>query len=192
MTIKEIAKEYRDEIMDGIAWVAIYKTGRSWNAMPFYLDCDTEKIEAEDMDAAKGILKMDENAIFINEYYCGHMGDGTLADIAKGILFHYENGYNRLKDSVALETEETAVLADFMASSAGEELKETIRSWDRVLKEADNEERGWKSAVCAAEWNGFKEVLKYISGIEFFFSRTDEYFGICTEDEAIWLFKEER
>lgn len=28
-SLKEIAREYRDEIMDGIAWVAIWKTGRS-------------------------------------------------------------------------------------------------------------------------------------------------------------------
>lgn len=27
-SLKEIAREYRDEIMDGIAWVAIWKTGR--------------------------------------------------------------------------------------------------------------------------------------------------------------------
>lgn len=66
------------------------------------------------------------------------------------------------------------------------------RTKAEVQKDVDNEERGWKSAVCAAEWNGFKEVLKYICGMEFFFTRTDEYFGICTEDEEIWLFKEER
>ena len=27
-SLKEIAREYRDEIMDGIAWVAIWKTGQ--------------------------------------------------------------------------------------------------------------------------------------------------------------------
>lgn len=37
-SLKEIAREYRDEIMDGIAWVAIWKTGRSWNAKAFWLN----------------------------------------------------------------------------------------------------------------------------------------------------------
>lgn len=48
-SLKEIAREYRDEIMDGIAWVAIWKTGRSWNAKAFWLNLETERIEDEDM-----------------------------------------------------------------------------------------------------------------------------------------------
>lgn len=40
-SLKEIAREYRDEIMDGIAWVAIWKTGRSWNAKAFWLNLET-------------------------------------------------------------------------------------------------------------------------------------------------------
>ena len=42
-SLKEIAREYRDEIMDGIAWVAIWKTGRSWNAKAFWLNLETLK-----------------------------------------------------------------------------------------------------------------------------------------------------
>lgn len=48
-SLKEIAREYRDEIMDGIAWVAIWKTGRSWNAKAFWLNLETERIEDEEM-----------------------------------------------------------------------------------------------------------------------------------------------
>lgn len=47
-SLKEIAREYRDEIMDGIAWVAIWKTGRSWNAKAFWLNLETERIEDEE------------------------------------------------------------------------------------------------------------------------------------------------
>ena len=50
-SLKEIAREYRDEIMDGIAWVAIWKTGRSWNAKAFWLNLETERIE--DKEATK-------------------------------------------------------------------------------------------------------------------------------------------
>lgn len=41
-SLREIAREYKDEIMSGIAWVAIWKTGRSWNARAFWLNSDTE------------------------------------------------------------------------------------------------------------------------------------------------------
>ena len=55
-SLKEIAREYRDEIMDGIAWVAIWKTGRSWNAKAFWLNLETERIEDEEMEEAREIV----------------------------------------------------------------------------------------------------------------------------------------
>ena len=93
--IREIARDYKDEIMDGIAWVAIWKTGRAWNARSFWLDGE-DKIGVDEIDDAQRIVAEDPNAVFINEYECAHMGDGTLEDIVAGIRFHYGNGYNRL------------------------------------------------------------------------------------------------
>ena len=34
--------------------------------------------------------------------------------------------------------------------------------------------------------------MRQFYNIEYHFSRTDEYFGVCTEDETDWLFKVER
>lgn len=111
--LREIVKEYRDEIMDGIAWVAIWKTGRSWNAKAFWLDSDTDTIADDEMEDAKAIVAEDAGAIFINEYYCAQMGDGTLQDIVTGIRFHYENRFNQLVEWITESgsdscTEETA------------------------------------------------------------------------------------
>lgn len=105
-SLREIAREYKDEIMDGIAWVAIWKTGRSWNARAFWLNLDTEKIEDEEMEEARAIVAADENAIFINEYYTAHMGEGKLDEIVDGIRYMYEEGYNLLKDSAAYDEPE--------------------------------------------------------------------------------------
>lgn len=104
--IREIAREYRDEIMNGIAWVAIWKTGKSWNARAFWLNTDTDMIEDEDMQEARDIVAADANAIFINEYYCAHMGDGKLEEIVSAIRFFYEEGWNTLADSTAYRAEE--------------------------------------------------------------------------------------
>lgn len=208
MTIRELAREYKNEIMDGIAWVAIWKVGRQWNATSFYLDCDTDRIEPDELEFATDILAKDENAILINEYYCAHMGDGTLEDIVAGIRFHYNHGYNMLKTSTAyteaLEAQQAAQdpaeaddrigqqLEEFLQTEAGEEMKETIRLWDRVLTRQEGEKKDHASNVCGAKWEVFKMFLKQLYGIEFFFTRTDEYFGICTEDERIFLMKERR
>lgn len=93
--IREIARDYREEIMDGIAWVAIWKTGRAWNARSFWLN-GKDSIPADEIHDAERIVVEDPGAIFINEYECAHMGEGTLEDIVAGIRFHYGNGYNKL------------------------------------------------------------------------------------------------
>lgn len=108
-SLKEIAREYRDEIMDGIAWVAIWKTGRSWNAKAFWLNLETERIEDEEMEEAREIVAADPKAIFINEYYTAHMGEGKLDEIVEGIRFMYENEYNLLANNTAYAEEEQVI-----------------------------------------------------------------------------------
>ena len=36
-SLRDTVKEYQEELRDGIAWVAFWKTGRSWNAEDFHL-----------------------------------------------------------------------------------------------------------------------------------------------------------
>ena len=36
--LKEIAREYATEIRDGIGWVIVYRTGRSWHALTVWSD----------------------------------------------------------------------------------------------------------------------------------------------------------
>lgn len=104
-SLRDIAKEYKEIIMDGIAWVAIWKQGRSWNARAFWLDCDTDKIERDDVEDAKEIMKQDANAIFINEYYDAHLGEGAINDIVKGIRWMYEGGGHRVIENYLPEEE---------------------------------------------------------------------------------------
>lgn len=48
--LNAIAREYADEIRDGIAWVIVWKTGRSWNAEAFWLNCDDDTFKLEDLE----------------------------------------------------------------------------------------------------------------------------------------------
>lgn len=135
-SLKEIAKEYRTEIMDGIAWVAIWKTGRSWNAKAFWLNCDTEKIEVEEMEEAREIVAADENAIFINEYYVAHMGEGKLDEIMDGIRYMYENNYNLLKENSAYEEDEQKGIK-FEEPKRAEKIEE-------ITKDLNQRDKNWK------------------------------------------------
>lgn len=94
----------------------------------------------------------------------------------------------------------------FMKTEMGIELEDTIRCWDKALDERkktapgiENLDQGlgfqyWENTCrsCQDRWEVFKLAIKQFYGIEFFFTRTDEYFGVCNEGESIWLMKEER
>nr|WP_300821617.1 hypothetical protein [uncultured Acetatifactor sp.] len=111
--INTIAKEWAGELRDGIAWVIVWKTGRSWNATAVWLNSDNDTFEPEDLERARKILEQDPNAVMLNGYYCGHFGeDMTVAELAAGIRWHYENGYNLLDGSTAFPPGPMEHLAD--------------------------------------------------------------------------------
>lgn len=104
--LNAIAREWADELREGIAWVIVWKTGRSWNAQAVWLNCDDETFEPEDLELARKVLEQDPNAVMLNGYYCGHFGeDMTVAELAAGIRWHYDNGYNQLDGSTAFPAE---------------------------------------------------------------------------------------
>ena len=39
-SLRDSVKDYQEELRDGIAWVAFWKEGRSWNAELFHLEVD--------------------------------------------------------------------------------------------------------------------------------------------------------
>ena len=115
--INAIAKDWADELRDGIAWVIVWKTGRSWNATAVWLNSEDDTFEPEDLEQARKILAQDPNAVMLNGYYCGHFGeDMTVAELAAGIRWHYENGYNLLDGSTAFPPEPMERPADLPAS----------------------------------------------------------------------------
>lgn len=104
--LNAIVREWADDLREGIAWVIVWKTGRSWNAQAVWLNCDDDTFEPEDLELARKVLEQDPNAVMLNGYYCGHFGeDMTAAELAAGIRWHYDNGYNQLDGSTAFPAE---------------------------------------------------------------------------------------
>lgn len=100
-SLKQIVKEYRDEIVDGIAWVAIYKTGRSWNAVAVWPEdggYDEGYILDEcDLAELKAISCLDYKAICFNGYYMGFGEDFTNDELAAKVQWFYEGRMNQLQ-----------------------------------------------------------------------------------------------
>ena len=93
-SLRDTVKDYQDELRDGIAWVAFWKQGRSWNAEYFHLDMD-DTLYPEDRSRLEEIKSTDPAAVILNGYYCGHLGgDMSLDELTAGARYHYENSMN--------------------------------------------------------------------------------------------------
>ena len=100
-SLKDIIKEEYSTIADGIAWVAIYKEGRSWKSDYFYEESGSYDeglvFSADDMEELRRISRVDNKAICINGYYMGFGEDFTLKEMEDKILWMYTERLNQLK-----------------------------------------------------------------------------------------------
>ena len=85
-SLRNTVKDYQDELRDGIAWVAFWREGRSWNADYFYLEPD-DAIQALDRNRLEEIREADPAAVMLNSYYCGHLGEDMNLDELATISF---------------------------------------------------------------------------------------------------------
>ena len=107
-SLREEARPYLDDFRNAISWIAVWKTGRSWNVRLIWSAEYTEgsarwhreakwAIDEDDREELRSILKQDPNACLINGYYLNigpineEMTLGTLVD---GLRFQYEGGGN--------------------------------------------------------------------------------------------------
>lgn len=95
-SLRDTVKEYQEELRDGIAWVAFWKEGRSWNAEHFHLEMDGT-LDPFDRSRLEEIKAADPAAVILNGYYCGQLGeDMNLDELTAGVRYHYENSLNDL------------------------------------------------------------------------------------------------
>ena len=93
-SLRDMVKEHQEELRDGIAWVAFWKEGRSWNAEYFHLEMG-DYLYPEDKSRLAEIKEIDPAAVILNGYYCGHLGeDMSLDELTAGVRYHYENSMN--------------------------------------------------------------------------------------------------
>ena len=100
-SLRDTVKQYQEELRDGIAWIAFWREGRSWNGEDFYLDAG-DSLTAEQKSRLEEIRQKDPAAVILNSYYCGYLaGDMTVDELTAGVRRHYDNGYNDVADFIA-------------------------------------------------------------------------------------------
>ena len=73
----------------------------------------------------------------------------------------------------------------FLKTEFGGELESTITAWDDALSRNREDKEVLRTlAWCQAQWEVYRMAIKHFYGVEYHFTRTDEYYGLCTEDES--------
>lgn len=91
------------------------------------------------MEEAREIVAADPKAIFINEYYTAHMGEGKLDEIMEGIRFMYENEYNLLANNTAYAEEEQEGI-HFEASEKMEEITTITKDLNQIWQQGPEDQ----------------------------------------------------
>lgn len=100
-SLRDTVKQYQEELRNGIAWIAFWREGRSWNGEDFYLDAG-DSLTAEQKSRLEEIRQKDPAAVILNSYYCGYLAeDMTVDELTAGVRRHYENSYNDVADFIA-------------------------------------------------------------------------------------------
>ena len=105
-SLRDMVSEYQDDLRNGIAWLAFWREGRSWQAEAFHLDLD-DTLYPEDRARLAEIQAADPRAVVVNGYYSGYLGEEmNVAELAAGVRHHYDNGLNNITPFMEAHSDE--------------------------------------------------------------------------------------
>ena len=105
-SLRDMVSEYQDDLRNGIAWLAFWREGRSWQAEAFHLDLD-DTLYPEDRARLAEIQAADPRAVVVNGYYSGYLGEEmNVAELAAGVRHHYDNSLNNIAPFMEAHSDE--------------------------------------------------------------------------------------
>ena len=105
-SLRDMVSEYQDDLRNGIAWLAFWREGRSWQAEAFHLNLD-DTLYPEDRARLAEIQAADPQAVVVNGYYSGYLGEEmNVAELAAGVRHHYDNGLNNIAPFMEAHSDE--------------------------------------------------------------------------------------
>ena len=105
-SLRAVAQQVLEEARDGIAWIALYRKGRGWEAgcfwPTFYEESGIFTFDSDDTQEVKSILATDPEAIFVNGYYTnlGPLEKMTRETLSAAFLWQYKEHINQLAEAV--------------------------------------------------------------------------------------------
>lgn len=158
MTLQQLVHLCIDTMQSKDFWIGIWKEDRSWKAKSFNLTCLKEKtVEGFDQ-------KLHPDVIFITSTINSDLRDCTqkqLHDFIQNLYYNQNNKDKILDTDFGSELEMTIVALDFYHPEQGQFGEH---------KDFD---------ICLAKWEIFQIALKQFYGINYYFVRDEEYYGLC-------------
>ena len=105
-SIRKVAQDVLEEARDGIAWIALYRVGRGWEAACFWPDIDRDGMlqfdDENDIEQIKEILAVDQMAIFVNGWYTnlGDIDHMSRESLANALRWQYHTASSMLRDAI--------------------------------------------------------------------------------------------
>lgn len=133
-SLRQVVADHRDEITNGVAWLAVYKDGRSWEAQVFYPEAgdyeDGYVFSDEDYNELVRIADLDHKAICINGYYMGGLEDFSLSELEDKIFYFHEFHHHTLRldflGGFVVPPEGKQASVDALLASAADKVESTI------------------------------------------------------------------
>lgn len=135
-SLREVSRQVLEDARDAIAWIALYKEGRSWAAECLWVEQNEDSsfiFDEDDRADIKRILAADKDAILVNGYYCnlGPLEEMTLESLVSALRWQYDGQYCRLDDAFApngTETKPTSRQEEHESTSEGSYARSTTGS----------------------------------------------------------------
>lgn len=165
-SLRQVAQEFLEIARDGIAYFALYKNGRGWEAVDFWPDIDREgNVRFDDAETDKfyterleNIAKIDPNAIMLNGYYHNlgdpdemtrdslarflrwqyELGGGTVSEFLETIV-HFDENTNSMETRSETADQQNAQNTETQETTPAEETKTTCRALYQVQTSKDGE-----------------------------------------------------
>ena len=99
-SLRDMVYKYQDQLRDGIAWVAFWRSGRSWHGQAVYLD-DGDKLALCDELLLTEDAGQDAGGVILNGYYSGYLGDDmSVEELIAWVRQHLQMGVSGIQEFV--------------------------------------------------------------------------------------------
>lgn len=178
MTLQQLVYLCKDTMQAKDFRIAIWKEDKSWQTKSFSLEEYNTCLKEKEITGFS--QKLHPDVVFITSSINNYLRNSTQKNLHDFIKNLYNNQNNK---------------AQILDTDFGSELEMTIDGLDFYHPEQGQSEENKDFDIYLAKWKVFQIALKQFYGINYYFVRNKDYYGLCItgitlmDENAHWLIK---